>query len=319
MEIAMSFSCLVRGFVCATLVFGGVLTASAETVEYRVTFTATWSAETHPVQFPNTPHFSPLIGGTHDGSVAFWEEGELASLGVQRMAEWGSQTPLDNEVEAAIDAGQAEFVLRDDAVPGSPGSADLEFLVSEEFSLVTLVTMIAPSPDWFLGVSGQELRPGGQWVESLTVTLWPYDAGTDSGASYGSSDQPTNPHVPISPIADGPLGNGVPLGTFVFERINMTSDVPNVPAFALSVAPNPFNPATSLRFTLPTETQTRLDIHAIDGSRIATLIDGSFEAGPHEISWDGRDHRGIRVASGTYLGRLVSGGVQQSIKLVLVE
>ena len=309
----------IRGFLFATLVLTGALTASAETAEYLVTFTATWSPESHPVEYPNNPHFSPLIGGTHDGSVTFWEEGELASIGIQRMAEWGNQTPLDSEVEAAIEAGQAEFLLRDDEVPGSPGSAELEFAVSEEFSLVTLVTMIAPSPDWFLGVSGQELRPGGQWVESLTVTLWPFDAGTDSGASYGSSNQPTSPHAPISPIVEGPLGNDVPLGTFVFERINMTSDVPNIPNFALSVAPNPFNPSTSIRFTLPIETQTRLDIHAIDGSRIVTLIDGSISAGRHEVRWNGRDHRGIRMASGTYLGRLISGGVQQSIKLVLVE
>ncbi|MCP4290465.1 MAG: hypothetical protein GY780_01350 [bacterium] len=315
----MSINCLIRGFVSAMLIFGGVLIASAETAEYRVTFTATWSAETHPIEFPNNPHFSPLIGGTHDGSIAFWEEGELASIGIQRMAEWGSQNPLDDEVEAAIDESQAEFVLRDDAVPGSPGFADLEFVVSEEFSLVTLVTMVAPSPDWFLGVSGQELRPDGQWVEFLTVTLWPYDAGTDSGASYSSSNQPTNPHVPVSLITEGPLANGVPLGTFVFERIDLTSNVPNVPDLTLFVAPNPFNPATSVHFTLPTEAQTRLDIHAIDGSRITTLIDGSFQAGSHEISWNGRDHRGVRVASGTYLARLVSGRVQQSIKLVLVE
>ncbi len=310
---------LIRGLLCATFIFSGALQARAETAEYRVTFNATWSAETHPLQFPNNPHFSPLIGGTHDGSVVFWEEDELASIGLQRMAEWGSQTPLDLEVETAIDAGQAEFVLRDDAVPGSPGSAELDFLVSDEFSLVTLVTMIAPSPDWFLGVSGLELRPGGQWADTLTVTLWPYDAGTDSGASYGSSDQPTTPHIPISPITDGPLANGVPLGTFVFQRINQTSSVPSIPKLALSVAPNPFNPATSVRFTLPSEAQTRLDIHAIDGSRITTLIDGSFQAGRHEISWNGRDHRGVRVASGTYLARLVSGRVQQSIKLVLVE
>ena len=156
-------------------------------------------------------------------------------------------------------------------------------------------------------------------MESLTVTLWPFDAGTDSGVSFGSPNQPTNPSVPVTLITEGPLGNDVPLGTFEFERINHTSSVPKVPYLALKAAPNPFNPATSIRFTLPAEAQTRLDIHTIDGSRITTLIDGAFQAGGHVVSWDGRDHRGIRMASGTYLARLVSGRVQQSIKLVLVE
>lgn len=143
----MTTRSLTCGLVCIALVLCAVaLPAGAENAEYRVTFTATWSAETHPINFPGNPHFSPLIGGTHDSSVAFWEEGQLASLGIKRMAEWGSQAPLDEEVEAAIDANQAEFVLRDDAVPGSPGSADLTFQVSDAFSLVTLVTMLAPSP-----------------------------------------------------------------------------------------------------------------------------------------------------------------------------
>ncbi len=311
---------LVRGLACAVLILGaGALSAVAQTAEYRVTFTATWSAETHPEDFPGNPHFSPLIGGTHDASVAFWEEGELATLGMQRMAEWGSQSPLDEEIEAAIAAGMAEFVLRDDAVPDSPGMAELDFVVGENFSLVTLVTMVAPSPDWFVGVSDLELRPGGEWVDQLTVTLWPYDAGTDSGVSYTSPDQPSNPHVAISAITDGPLANGVPLGTFEFVRTDQTTDVPDVLDLALSVAPNPFNPATSIRFTLPAAARTRLDIHAIDGSRIATLADGPLAAGRHEIRWDGRDHRGNRVASGAYLGRLVTGGVQRAIKMVLVE
>ena len=50
---------------------------AAQTTEYRVTFTAAWSAETHPEDFPGFPHFSPLIGGTHDEGVTFWEVGGL--------------------------------------------------------------------------------------------------------------------------------------------------------------------------------------------------------------------------------------------------
>src|SRR5262245_10923006 len=59
---------------------------------YTVTFTSTWSASSHPVDFPANAHFSGLIGATHDDRVRFWREGELASAGIQAMAELGSKT-----------------------------------------------------------------------------------------------------------------------------------------------------------------------------------------------------------------------------------
>ena len=47
-------------------------------VNYTVEFESTWSANTHPTDFPSNPHFSGLVGGTHDNSVTFWETGQLA-------------------------------------------------------------------------------------------------------------------------------------------------------------------------------------------------------------------------------------------------
>lgn len=55
---------------------------------YQVTFQATWSAATHAV--PPDPHFSRLIGGTHNASVRFWGAGLMASDGIEAMAERGA-------------------------------------------------------------------------------------------------------------------------------------------------------------------------------------------------------------------------------------
>lgn len=61
--------------------------------------------------------------------------------------------------------------------------------------------MIYPSPDWFVGVSGLELcLSNGSWVEEKILNLYPYDAGTDSGPTYISSDQPTIPKEAIRRI-----------------------------------------------------------------------------------------------------------------------
>ena len=82
--------------------------------------------------------------------------------------------------------------------------------------------MIAPSPDWFVGVHGLRLFDEQGWVDSLTVDLFPYDAGTDSGSEYLAPNQPTQPQEPIFRITGVPFLNGgtlEPLGRFVFTRI----------------------------------------------------------------------------------------------------
>jgi len=132
----------------------------AATARYRVTFDASWSSASHPTDIPRNPHFSRLIGGTHKSTVKFWESGALASEGIRLMAEQGRTTPLDTEVEAAIAAGQAQRVLVGDGIDRSPDRVVLDFEISRDFSLVTLVSMLAPSPDWFVGVSGLNLDLG---------------------------------------------------------------------------------------------------------------------------------------------------------------
>lgn len=189
---------------------------------YRVTFNATWSRETHPVDFPSNPHFSPLVGGTHSASVRFWAEGALASAGIQDMAERGRTQPLDQEIEAAIAAGTAQRVFIGDGISRSPDSVVLEFEINQTHPLVTLVTMIAPSPDWFVGVSALALFENGQWVAERRVELIPWDAGTDSGSTFSSPDSVTTPPQPIARILSAPLspdGRVTPLGTFTFVRM----------------------------------------------------------------------------------------------------
>jgi len=197
--------------------------SAAPTARYGVTFEATWDAATHPADFPPNPHFSGLIGGTHNASVTFWQPGALASEGIRLMAERGRQSPLDLEVDAAVRAGTAQYLLRGGDVPSSPGSAALEFDVSTAFPLVTLVTMVAPSPDWFVGVSGLSLLEGGAWVQEKAVELVPWDAGTDSGATYRAADRATAPPAGIHLLAGAPVESGgrvAPMGRFVFRRIS---------------------------------------------------------------------------------------------------
>jgi spondin N len=194
---------------------------ASATATYRVTFDATWSAQSHPTSFPPNAHFSGLVGGTHNGNVSFWQVGGLASPGIEIMAEQGGQSLSRGEVTTAIGAGNAGEVILGSSF-NSPGSTGVTFQASQDFSLVTLVSMIAPTPDWFVGVSGLPLFNGTNWEETVVGNLQPYDSGTDSGPSYTSPNQDTNPQEPIFEIETAPflVGETVPpLGTFTFQRM----------------------------------------------------------------------------------------------------
>lgn len=192
------------------------------TVNYEVTFHAVWSEETHPDDFPSNPHFSGLIGASHNSNVSFWKSGGLASEGIKNMAETGSKNPLTEEIGLAILNGDALDLLSGGGIGTSPGSTSVTFQVSVNYPYVSLVTMIAPSPDWFVGVDSLNLYDNGEFVDELIVDLYAYDAGTDSGSNYTSPDNPTDPPVPVYKIEGYPFrydGELISLGYFEFKQL----------------------------------------------------------------------------------------------------
>ena len=91
-------------------------------------------------------------------------------------------------------------------------------------------------------------------------------------------------------------------------------------AFFLGGAyPNPFNPATTIRFGIPGEMPVRLEIYGMDGRRVAILVDEILDAGPHEAVWQGRDDTGRQVASGVYFSKLLAGSQSQVRKMTLMK
>ena len=184
---------------------------------YKATLSAEWSTATHPDMFPNNPHFSPLIGATHAATDLLWREGGTATNGVEVMAETGGTTALESEVAQAVQSGSAGAVVTGSGINPSPGSATATFVVTPEHPLLTLVTMIAPSPDWFIGVNGLKLLDDqGQWRERVEVDLFAYDAGTDNGDTYAAADIDTSPKGMITKLQGGDFG--VRFGTLVLER-----------------------------------------------------------------------------------------------------
>lgn len=197
---------------------------SAKSAKYKVTFTSIWSSQTHSTNFPSNPHFSGLVGVTHKLGGLIWEEGTNSSNGMESMAETGSKVALLGEIDQHIQNELAEFSISGGGITNSPGAISLEFDISSDFSKISLVSMLAPSPDWFVGVNNLELFDNGSWVDSKVVNLKVYDAGTDSGKIFTSIDENTEPSSIITPLtsdsSDTDFIDGKNyIGTFIFEKL----------------------------------------------------------------------------------------------------
>nr|CAD7456745.1 unnamed protein product [Timema tahoe] len=137
---------------------------ACDEAKYEVTFHGLWTRHTHPRHYPNNSfvtRFSDVIGASHTVDYRFWDYGEIASEGLQEVAEKGSTRMLESELKA----------------------------------------MVTPSPDWIVGVAGLELcLRNCTWVKNKVLKLYPWDVGTDSGITYEAANSQTIPPEPIRQI-----------------------------------------------------------------------------------------------------------------------
>ncbi|XP_024941526.1 spondin-1 isoform X2 [Cephus cinctus] len=177
---------------------------ACDEAKYEVTFEGLWSRNTHPKDFPSkgwTTRFSDVIGASHTVDYTFWTYYGIASEGLRQVAEIGSTRKLESELKSQSDHIRTIIKARGISYPNVTGKTFAVFRVDRKHHLMSLVSMISPSPDWIVGVSGLELCLANcSWIQHKELNLYPYDAGTDDGITYMSPDSPTDPPEPIRKI-----------------------------------------------------------------------------------------------------------------------
>jgi hypothetical protein len=91
------------------------------------------------------------------------------------------------------------------------------------------------------------------------------------------------------------------------------------PVRLLSARPNPFNPVTTIGYSLTEDGVAEMAVFSPAGRRVRTLVSGVVPAGDHEAVWDGLDDRGTPVASGVYFYTLRVGDAAETRRMVLVK
>ena len=197
--------------------------AQTEGATFELILEITWSAETVPFEFPANAHLSPIFGATHHGRYTLFRDGDTASSGLELVAENGRGSVLTAELSEATRRGRVGTVFDGPALSVVPGSVATTFEATSAHPLLSFVTMLAPSPDWFTGGADIPLLVDGQWIDEVEIVLWTWDSGTDDGATYDTANAETQPQQSVrllaSPhflTADGLL----PLGIARVRRIS---------------------------------------------------------------------------------------------------
>lgn len=198
---------------------GGGLVAQAT---YRVTFTGNWTAQTHPTDYPNNAGFDQLFFMAHSNSTSLYKVGLAGSDGLKSYAMTGDISGLNSEHIQGED-GVNPTIIKIGTDISATGTDTFEITITPSTTLISFVSKISPSPDWFVGTDSFNLaNPDNTLIETMEFSLFPLDAGVDGGTTYESPDDPSA--GPVATIGGDPFTgtNGFiqRLGSVTIERIN---------------------------------------------------------------------------------------------------
>lgn len=179
------------------------LADNSEKATYRVTITSNWNEADH-LGLPQNAHFSPIVAVAHNSGFNLLPVGGLATPGLELVAELGRTSSIEGEIDQAKTAGTIlnsvitsnQFVLRQEV-------QTFEIEVSKDHPYISFAAMIAPSPDWMIGL--QTLRmynPSTGFTEGIEARgLYAMDAGTergDFGGNFSINNDANQTHGAIS-------------------------------------------------------------------------------------------------------------------------
>lgn len=194
----------------------------ADEVFYDIKLTLQWTSPSFVV--PDGAHFTHFVGLVHSTDTSVWAPGRYASAGLEFVAEIGSDWRLESEMDAIIarKKGLEKFNL---LPPSIVGSIDTTLRFTLQHSAISFASMIAPSPDWFVGIYSLNLLSNNKWIENIKVPLFIYDAGTEDGDIFGYDNPDSDPkqliHL-LTPATGTVIANGntklAPIGEIIFTK-----------------------------------------------------------------------------------------------------
>ena len=148
----------------------------------------------------------------------------------------------------------------------------------------------------------------------------PYSLFANSPCIDAGIPDTTGLNLPEYDLAGNPriFGDRIDMGAYEWQGVYVTQNlIPNT-QYQLSNYPNPFNPTTTISFSIQEESNVDLSIYNIKGQKIKSLLSDQISSGEHSIVWDGEDFTGKKVGSGVYLYKLTLIGKTDAVKKCLL-
>jgi len=251
--------------------------------------------------------------GLAPGDPAFSEDGIVTSLDT---FDTGTGTPVFND--AYVDVAYYGIGSGHVLVTGNVTA------VFDMSSLGTVGSVTVDYMDW-AGIENLQVNGATLWVDefellpaavapgvTLAVTEWSVPGGRGGRLELTGN---------VQELRIG--GQQFYLDNVCVKLAGGTTAVTGRPAAArIELAPaypNPFNPSTTLAFSMPRSTPVRLTVHDLAGRLVATLVDGTLPAGGHAVTWQGDDATGRAVGAGLYFARLTTPDGTSVRRLALIK
>jgi hypothetical protein len=149
------------------------------------------------------------------------------------------------------------------------------------------------------------------------------------GLKYDGVNKPTYGYDPVDNGRawdfDGTIWSTLNETYFIRATIQTTTSVAEISSqipkeFELSYNyPNPFNPSTKFKYSLPEGRNVKIIIYDLNGSKVTELVNNYQGAGTYEVTWNGKNDLGNQVASGTYIYQVNAGSFSKTKKMIMLK
>ena len=131
------------------------------------------------------------------------------------------------------------------------------------------------------------------------------------------NDESTNDYWNIDPN----INNGYPFLDEPYVEVNDDENIPEVPEISTLNGnyPNPFNPETTISYSLAETGRVNIVVYNIKGQKVTTIVNEQQEKGNHSVKWFGRDSNSKNVSSGVYFVRMKAGKDISTHKMLLLK
>jgi hypothetical protein len=293
------------------------------------------------------------------GNITFWKKVSSEAtydkltfhINGLLMGDWSGTLEGWSQASFPVAAGNNVFMWKYTKDGGTSLGSDCAWIDDIVFPSTNVVAGV-PS----MLVSSQELQYNNVIIgQSLSLPLTISNFGNaammgtvNSIEPFYLNSDPTDPILSMNyylPVGESVVinVNFVPAALLLYTgELVITSDDPVSPIAIVSISgsggsvsnedmvspvqtallgnfPNPFNPSTTIQFSLKEKSPVQLDIYNISGQKVRSLLNGTMPAGAHSIHWNGMDNSGKSVASGVYFFKMSSGKFTSTKKMILMK